>query len=264
MNEKKMKRKFMKPRTKSVKTDKIQIPHPLHWPMDLREGIDLDGIYEFIKIPQEWLENKKKEFSESTNWKFTKPKNKEKEKEINEKKRKIIYHQMKWEKEEYELRKKCEFLGAIYEEPKNFPEKYETASERKLNFPLNYRWLDQKILYNSSKEYVSEWSSWKFHDESRRYSLERVIDKAKNDKIYELRKLKWDSFSDEQKKSIKEEELKYKEKQEYKSSRRYYEPPSVGYAYAPNGMVVEIDNNGSKEDMMDKIAELKEACNPYA
>ena len=161
----------------------------------------------------------------------------------------------------------------IYEEPKEFPEKYETASERKLNFPLNYRWLDQKILYNSSKEYVSEWSSWKFHDESRRYSLERVIDKAKNDKIYELRKLKWDSFSDEQKKSIKEEELKYKEKQEYKSSRRYYEPlsvgyayapPSVGYACAPNGMVVEIDNNGSKEDMMDKIAELKEACNPYA
>ena len=52
MNEKKMKRKFMKPRTKSVKTDKIHIPHPLHWPMDLREGIDLDEIYEFIKIPQ--------------------------------------------------------------------------------------------------------------------------------------------------------------------------------------------------------------------
>ena len=47
-----MKRKFMKPRTKSVKTDKIHIPHPLHWPMDLREAIDLDEIYEFIKIPQ--------------------------------------------------------------------------------------------------------------------------------------------------------------------------------------------------------------------
>ena len=53
-----MKRKFMKPRTKSVKTDKIHIPHPLHWPMDLREGIDLDEIYEFIKIPQEWLDLK--------------------------------------------------------------------------------------------------------------------------------------------------------------------------------------------------------------
>ena len=264
MNEKKMKRKFMKPRTKSVKTDKIQIPHPSHWPMDLREGIELDGICEFIKTPKEWQESKKKEFSESTNWKFTKPKNKEKENEINEKKRKIIWYQMKWEREEYELRKKCEFLGVIYEEPKDFPEKYETASERKLNFPLNYRWLDQKILYNSSKEYVSEWSNWKFYDELRRDSLERVIDKAKNDKIYELRKLKWDSFSDEQKKSIKEEELKYKEKQEYKSSRRYYEPPSVGYAYAPNGMVVEIDNNGSKEDMMDRKAELKEASNPYA
>ena len=177
---------------------------------------------------------------------------------------------MKWEKEEYELRKKCEFLGVIYEEPKNFPEKYKTASERKLNFPLNYRWLDQKILYNSSKEYVSEWSSWKFHDESRRYSLERVIDKAKNDKIYELRKLKWDSFSDEQKKSIKEEELKYKEKQEYKSSRRYYEPPSVGYAdkhqeeiwvTAPNGMTISAKD---KKELMGKIAELKEASNPYA
>lgn len=247
-----------------------EIPDTHYWIKEYRYGVDdyvLSDLKEKLSFDRKLYDKQKKELEESTNWKFIKPKNDgthiKKCKEIQNEKDEIIRKQLKWEEEERKIIIKCNFLGIKYIQYDIFPSNYETSRERKLNFPLNYRWIDN-ISKKKETEYYSVWVTWLRDDCTRRLKLDNKIKEEENKLLKSRKTEKWYQIPEEIRCQIieKREQTLKKYKKESRSCRSYV-PETTGYITAPNGMTIEISVNNSKEKNDELKQELKQAMKDY-
>lgn len=241
-----------------------EIPNIIYWPRgEYRAGLSNSSIYELNEliektITQEWINNRREEILQSNLWKKL-PKNEEKANALKKKNRSIANKQVKWLMEEEKLKIKCNFLEINYIEPHPFPTHYETYSEKKMKFLLNYYWCE-----NRETQYCHTWDLWTYKDESRRNKLDRNISTAKKIYIEKLIHDRWVKIPQE----IRDEAIaKFNEAKKRLHQRASMADPSRGFRIesgnemraASNGMCIERTPNMTQDDWNDKIADLKQA-----
>ena len=271
-----MKKKYIKCILKVIKIkmaalDDEKIPSVSYWPKEYREGFSQYIIpnYEEMTSDKSWHLSELEKFKLSSGWKKLP---KDEKKSFNQKKnvQKVVSNHKEWLRIENKLILSCKFFKIKYINPEPFPLKYETDSERKMNFVKDYYWcLTKSVCYWDLPKtpYYEVWNRWLVEDEKRINKLRGSINSSKHRYLNNQLKEKWYNIPETIRTEIKEDynnKMKKIEERTRVPSSSYnhniesrYTQPQDEYIVSSTGQPLFRDKNWSDDRWREEIADFK-------